>query len=198
MKKILIVLLEKYVDWEAAYVSAGISQLAESKYCVKTVSITNKLIHSTGGLLVHPDYDLSTIPDDYVAAILVGGYTWRNEETLALKPFIQKCVDEGKLLAAICDATIFIGKMGLLNSINHTSNDLQDLADYVKTSYTGQRYYLHRQCVRDGNIITANGTATGEFAREILRYIDVTDPDELNEWFAFYKNGLYSTNNMHY
>ena len=103
-----------------------------------------------------------------------------------------------KLIAGICDATVFLSRMGLLNHVMHTSNDLQDLLDFAQEEYTGQNLYLHRQCVRDGNVITANGSATLEFAKAILAYLEVADNAELNEWFCFYKNGLYSTDAMHF
>lgn len=197
MKTVLVVLLDKYADWEAAYVMAGLRQLDQEQFQVKTVSLTGEPIRSFGGLTVKPDFGLDDIPD-YDAMVLVGGYTWREERTRALEPYILECAKSGKLLAAICDATVFIGSMGLLNDVKHTSNDLQDLKAYAGTNYSGENRYVNRQCVRDGNVITANGSATVEFAAAVLSCLGAADEAELNEWFRFYKSGLYSTADMHF
>lgn len=178
MKTVLVVLLDKYADWEAAYVMAGLRQLDQGQCQVKTVALTSEPIHSFGGLTVQPDFGLEDMPD-YDGMVLIGGYTWREEQTRALEPYISECAKSGRLLAAICDATVFIGSMGLLNGVKHTSNDLQDLKAYAGAEYSGENGYVNRQCVRDKNIITANGSATVEFATAVLSYLDATDQAEL-------------------
>lgn len=46
--------------------------------------------------------------------------------------------------------------------------------------------------VRDNNIITANGTASLEFAREVLLALKVADEEKIFAWYDFYKLGCYN------
>ena len=41
-------------------------------------------------------------------------------------------------------------------------------------------------------IITANGTATLEFAREILKALSVASDEQINGWYDFHKLGFYN------
>ena len=43
----------------------------------------------------------------------------------------------------------------------------------------------------DCNVITANGTATLEFAKEIMLYLKAKPVDKINEWYEFNKLGFY-------
>ena len=45
--------------------------------------------------------------------------------------------------------------------------------------------------MRDQNIVTANGTAALEFAKEALLALDAAPEPLIQEWFAFHKLGYY-------
>ncbi|WP_259473086.1 hypothetical protein [Clostridium estertheticum] len=45
------------------------------------------------------------------------------------------------------------------------------------------------QC--DSDIITANGTASLEFAREIMLYLNLKPVGKIDEWYKFNKLGFY-------
>ena len=112
---------------------------------------------------------------DFAGLILVGGMSWRKEGVEKLKPLVEKALHKKKVLGAICDASVFLGKIGVLNNIKHTSNDINDLKDWAKEEYSGENNYLMEPAVRDNNVITANGTASLEFAREVLLALKVAD-----------------------
>lgn len=60
MKKVvLLVILDLYSDWEAAYVSSLINALGQDQYLVQTVSLTKNSVKSLGGFTVLPDYDIT-------------------------------------------------------------------------------------------------------------------------------------------
>ena len=101
--------------------------------------------------------------------------SWRKEGVEKLKPLVEKALHKKKVLGAICDASVFLGKIGVLNNIKHTSNDINDLKDWAKEEYSGENNYLMEPAVRDNNVITANGTASLEFAREVLLALKVAD-----------------------
>ena len=41
------------------------------------------------------------------------------------------------------------------------------------------------------NFITANGTATLEFTKEIMLYLKAKPTDKINKWYDFNKMGFY-------
>lgn len=191
-KTILFVILEQYADWEVAYVSSAISMLGQGNYEVKTVSLAKGNIQSIGGFCVVPDYDIHSIPANYEALILVGGMTWRNETAQQVKQLVIKCFEDGKVLGGICDASAFLGTTGVLNNVNHTSNDLDDLKQWAGKVYTGEERYMMEQAVSDKNIVTANGTASLEFAKEVLLLLQVAPENKIVEWYNFQKLGYYT------
>lgn len=191
-KTILFVILQQYADWEAAYISSAVSMLGQGKYEIKTVSLSKDAVLSIGGFKVLPDYDIASVPDDYEALILIGGMTWRSENTQPVKELAKDCFQKGKLLGGICDASAFLGTAGILNDVVHTSNDLNDLKQWAGSAYTGEAKYIPKQAVSDKNIITANGTAPMEFAKEILSALNVADKDKIAEWYNFHKLGYYT------
>ena len=191
-KKILFVILQQYADWESAYITSAITMLGQGQYDIKTVSLSKDYVQSIGGFRVLPDYDLQSVPEDYEALILIGGMTWRSENTQPIKKLVGDCYKKGKILGGICDASAFLGTAGVLNEVMHTSNDINDLKQWAGTAYTGEEKYIYHQAVRDRNVITANGTAPLEFAKEILLALEVDSEDKISEWYNFHKSGLYT------
>lgn len=191
-KTILFVILQQYADWEAAYISSAVSMLGQGKYEIKTVSLSKDAVLSIGGFKVLPDYDVTSVPDDYEALILIGGMTWRSENTQQIKKLARDCFEKGKIIGGICDASAFLGTAGVLNDVFHTSNDLNDLKQWAGSAYTGEAKYIAKQAVSDKNVITANGTAPMEFAKEILSALNVADEGKITDWYNFHKLGFYT------
>ena len=191
-KTILFVVLQQYADWEAAYISSAITMLGEGQYEIKTVSLSKDYVQSIGGFKIMPDYDITSVPNDYEALILIGGMAWRTESAQQVKVLIEDCRKKDKVLAGICDASAFLGTMCALNEALHTSNDLNDLKQWAGVAYTGEQKYIAKQAVSDKNIITANGTAPMEFAKEILLALNVATEEKILDWYNFHKLGLYT------
>lgn len=192
MKTILFVLLDQWADWEAAYLSSAIKMLGQNEYSNKTVSLTREPVESIGGFCVVPDYDVQSVPADYEALILIGGMSWRSEISKSIKPLVDKCIADGKVLGGICDASGFLGTIGVLNNVRHTSNDLNDLKAWAGKAYTNEKNYIMEQAVSDNKIITANGTAALEFAKEVLLALKVAPQEKITEWYNFHKLGYYN------
>lgn len=191
MKTILFFILEQYADWEAAYLSSAVNMLGQGGFEIKTVSLTKDTVTSIGGFRTIPDYDIDSVPEDYEALLLIGGMCWRTPEARKAAPLAEECLKKGKILGGICDASAFLGTAGLLNNVPHTSNDLNDLKQWAGGAYTGEPLYVHKQAVRGGNVVTANGTAALEFAREVLLALKVASGDKINDWYNFHKLGYY-------
>lgn len=192
MKKlVLFFILDQFADWEAAYLSSWFAALGQDRYSVKTVSLTKDSVQSIGGFTVLPDYDLQSAPPDFEALILVGGLCWRKENAKQVEPLVRKALAEGKVLGGICDASAYLGTIGALNDVSHTSNELSDLKQWAGAAYTGEERYIMEAAVRDRNIITANGTAPMEFAREVMLALEAAPEDKIVEWYNFHKRGFY-------
>lgn len=194
MEKVLFVVLEEYADWEAASVAAALNEKpeqGEKKYEVKTVSLTKEPVTSIGGFRTLPDYTLDELEDDFAGLILIGGNSWRKEESKPVIELVHKALDADKIVGAICDGTVFLGMNGILNSGDHTSNYLPELQEAAGENYTGEGRYLEQQAVRDGNLITANGSAYLEFGKEVLTALESAPQEEIDEWYDFFKKGYY-------
>ncbi len=192
MKKVLVVILRQYADMEAAYISTAVNILGAKKYEVKIVSLNKDYVQSIGGFRVMPDYDIQSVPSDYEAVILIGGMAWADKNALQLKPLIDDCLKKNRVLGGICNASAFLGTIEVLNDVKHTSNGFEFLKQWAGSAYTGAAKYVAKQAVRDGNIITANGTAPLEFAKEILFALNIASAEKINSWYNFQKLGVYT------
>ncbi len=193
IKEVLFVILDQYADWEAAHIAAALSDPdeGEPKYRVKTVSLSREPVRSIGCFITLPDYDLESAPKDAVAVLLIGGMSWRKPEAEPVAAFVRQARESGALIGGICDGTVFLGMHGFLNDVRHTSNTLDSLKAAAGDAYTNEEGYVREQAVFDGGIITANGMAQLEFAREVLRALQAAPEEEISEWYDFYKLGLY-------
>ncbi|RDU38165.1 glutamine amidotransferase [Neobacillus piezotolerans] len=188
-KEILIVLLEEFADWEVSYVAAFLNSSEE--YVTKTVGVSEGVIKSIGGVHVLPDYTLESVPENFYGLILIGGNSWRKPLNNNVIPLVEKALTRNIPVGAICDATVFMGANGWLNEIKHTSNDLNVLKNYAKENYRNEMNYVLEQAVTDGKIVTANGTASIEFAKEILNLLEAYPKEQINQLIDFHKLGYY-------
>lgn len=199
-KEILFIILNDFADWEGAYIApnlnAGVEPGSESKYIVKTVAITKEPVVSIGGFKVLPDYGINDIPADYAGVVLIGGMSWLSPESEAIVPLVKEAIKNKKLVAGICNASVFLGMHGFLNEVKHTSNGLEYLKNYAGTNYTGERHYVNESAVRDGNIVTANGFSALEFSYEILYALEADTPQKIERSFRMNKTGVWEDPRM--
>lgn len=192
-KEILFVLLDEFAEWESAFIAALLNfgtAPGRARYTVKTLSVTRNPVVSIGGFHVLPDYDLQSVPADYAGLILIGGMRWFAPEAQQLVPLVQDAIDKKKLVAGICNASVFLGMHGWLDRVKHTSNTLEYLKKQAGDHYAGEAYYINEQAARDGRIVTANGSGYLEFCREILYALEADTPEKIEESYRFYKDGL--------
>lgn len=199
-QEILFILLDSFADWEGAYIAPilnfGCEPGTESKYVVKTVSLTKETVMSCGGFKVLPDYSINDIPADYAGVVLIGGTSWFNPETEQIVPLVQDAIQNKKLVAGICNASVFLGMHGFLNEVNHTSNALEYIKAFAGVNYTGQCHYIDEPAVRDGNIVTANGFSTLEFCREILYALEACPEKMIEKNYRMNKTGVWEAPEM--
>jgi len=177
-----------FADWEAAHAVAELRR--QGGYRVETVGQTMNAVESMGGIMVQPSRSLTEIdPSDVAVFILPGGDRW--EEHLP-EPDLLECVtrlDANETpIAAICAATTFVIANGFLRGRKHTSNGLAYLRKHVPNYHDASKY-VDERAVRDRGLITANGLADVEFAREIMAELDVLTEDERDHWARLFRGG---------
>ena len=189
MKNIYLFLFNGYSDWEISYCTPEIYK--NGKFNLKTFSIDGGNVRSMGGLQVVPELSLKDIlPEKVDVLILPGGTAWDENKLNDILPLVINLVEQRKCIAAICAATFFLAKNGILDTIKHTSNDLHYLKS-VAPNYKGEILYQSDKAYIDNNIITASGIAPIEFAKEIFSYIELFDKTALENWYQLYKNGIW-------
>ena len=145
--KILYVLLPDYAAHEIVYLSQAIASdefaLKENpKYVNKVVAPTMEPVKSIGGFRTLPDYSFETMPDDYAALVLIGGFGWTAPVAEQVVPIVRQAIEKGKIVGAICNGASFMAKCGLLNTVKHTGNGLEQLKLWGGDNYTNPDGYV--------------------------------------------------------
>lgn len=187
-KEVLYVLLPDYAAHEMVYLSEAIASdefaLKENpKYVNKVVAPTLEPVKSIGGFRVIPDYSFDTMPEDYAALVLIGGFGWTAPVAEKVAPIVSKAIEAGKVVGAICNAASFMAKCGFLNHVRHTGNGLEQLKLWGGDHYTHFEGYVHTSAVSDNRIVTANGSATLEFAKELLLLLENDTPEHIEMYY---------------
>ncbi|GFI06829.1 putative protease YdeA [Muribaculaceae bacterium] len=193
--EILYILLPDYAAHESVYLSQAIASdefalKKNPKYVNKIVAPTLDPVKSIGGFHTLPDYSFETIPDDYAALVMIGGFGWATPIADMVIPIIKNSMERGKIIGAICNAASFMAKLGFLNAVKHTGNGLEQLKLWGGSNYTNPNGYIHAQAVCDRNIVTANGSATLEFAKELLLLLENDTPERIDMYYQFNKQGF--------
>jgi putative intracellular protease/amidase len=183
MTRLAIVLTDGFADWEVAPLTA--SARTYFNFDVVTATPEGAEVRSMGGLRVSPDMALETLhAHAFDALILCGGTIWETEKSPDLGPVIEDFLEHGKIVGAICGATLALAKAGVLNRAAHTSN----AADFIAGTpgYSGKAHYKDGPyAVRGGKIITAAGSAPVTFAAEIYRALGFGG-DELDQYVLMF------------
>lgn len=194
--EILYLLLDSYADHESVFLAEAINCdengiRKKPQYINKVVAQTLSPIRSCGGFRTIPDYSFDTVPDEYAALILIGGYGWLDEKTTdKVVPIVKKAIDKGIIVGAICNAASFLAKYGFLNNVKHTGNGLEQLKLWGGNNYTNQAGYINEQTVSDKRILTSNGTGELEFAKELLLLLENDTPEQIEMFYRFNKEGF--------
>lgn len=194
-REILYILLPDYAAHEAVYLAQAIASdefaLKENpRYVNRAVAPTLEPVMSIGGFRTLPDYSFDTMPEDYAALVLIGGFGWSTPVAERVIPIVRSAIEKGKAVGAICNAASFMAKCGFLNAVRHTGNGLEQLKSWGGENYTNPEGYVHSQAVSDGNIVTANGSAAIEFAKELLLLLGNDTPERIEMYYHFNKQGF--------
>lgn len=190
-KNCYIYILNGLSDWEIPYIT---TELTSKRYLSKNKNINIKFISKNlspiktmGGLVIEPELSISDIEfmtDDLL--ILPGSDKWGEQNDDILINKIRNFEKINFSIAAICGATIFLSELGILDNINHTSNDLNYLK-MISPNYKGEKQYLNKNVVVTNKIITSTGIAPLEFSYEVFKKLEIMKEETLESWYNLYK-----------
>ena len=186
--KAYILVFDGLADWEAAHASCEINK--SDRFDVVTVGFSNEPVTTMGGFRVLPDVTLdAVIADEAAIFILPGGNMWEEKSEENLIALLHKLRAASVPIAAICGATLEIARAKLTGGLRHTSNS----QDYLKTTvadYGDEDFYVDELAVTDNNLITASGLGSVEFAREIIKRLEIYNESDTKVWFEMFKHGI--------
>lgn len=188
-KEVLVFIFDGYADWESAYICSELNA-PETDYVVKTLSLDKEPKISMGGFRIIPDYSVSDYPKNFEMLLLIGGYVWMEGKNDDIQPVVEYAIQHKIPVAAICNAANFMAGNGYLDNIRHSGNTLEFMKSQAP-HYKGDSNFIEKQAVYDSGIITANGTASLEFAREIMLCLNVKPIEKIDQWYKFNKLGFY-------
>ena len=195
MSEILYVLLPQFADHEIPFLAEGITNgemgpRPKPAYRNKIVAASLDPVTSTSGFRMLPDYTFGTMPNDYAAIVLIGGYGWQGAEAAGVAPIIRQAIERKKIVGAICNAASWMASQGFLNNVRHTGNGLEQLKQWGGDRYTNEAGYQNQQAVSDQRIVTANGTGHLEFGRELLKLLRNDTDEQTERYYQFMKQGF--------
>lgn len=199
MKNAYVYIHNGFADWELGYIlpeivrtsfkMGGSDELKRNTFPVKTVSIGKQTVTSMGGLKIVADYSLEEISSrDAAILLLPGGESWQNPQNNAgIAEKIQAFHEQKIPIAAICGAVISLARLGLLNTVKHTGNNIEELKEFASDRYQGDSLYQNQKVVQDQNIVTAGGVHPVDFAAEVMRLLKLYDPPMIDGWYNVFK-----------
>jgi putative intracellular protease/amidase len=188
-RSIHIVVFDGFADWEPAHALAELRRWG--KRTVRSIGFSSAPVVSMGGLTIVPDVVLDAITADEVELLLLpGGDLWEHGSypRATLEMLLARLVDAKRPIAAICAATLALGRAGVLDDRQHTSNGRDYLSTHVP-HYAGASQYLEAAAVRDKHVITATGLAPVDFAREIFAELQIFSASDEALWYTMFKDG---------
>ncbi|WP_454982436.1 DJ-1/PfpI family protein [Capnocytophaga granulosa] len=196
MKKVVFIILDKFANWELAYLSTalGEKQLGTAQYSVLYASTDKEVKTSIGNLKALPDLSIGEIPEDISVLIFIGAEgSWRNlskEQTAQLVTLAQKVKANGKVLGAICDSACFCAVNGLLNDVKHTVNTFDEIKD--APLYTnGENFVLTaNEAMSDQKVVTAKGDSALHFAVSVLRALGDVPKENIQFFYTLHTEGF--------
>ena len=140
------------------------------------------------GYTVQPDAALAELRHDRAALLVVpGGHLWHRSEGQPAVDLIAAVHAAGAPVAGIDSGVQALARAGLLDTCRHTGNWPGQLAQVP--GYGGaSQYDSEVLAVSDGGVITASHLGSVEFAREVIRTLDLYNPADREHWYRLFKH----------
>jgi len=178
-----------YADWHAAHALCEIRRPGD--WQLKTVGFSLQPVLSMAGLRVVPELTLDQLEVKRAALLVVpGGYLWEHGHGEEAVEAARRVHDAGATVAAVDSGVLVLARAGLLDACRHTSSWPGHIGTHVP-SYAGADHYdAQALAVSDAGVITASQLGSVEFAREVIRTLDLYNPSDREHWFRLFKHAL--------
>jgi putative intracellular protease/amidase len=159
-----------WADWEAGSVLPLLKLFCKAD--VSVVTPDGAPVTSIGGVRAAADGAFADVAaDDADVFVAIGSDAWINYHDEQYFEVLRHALERGRVVGAICAATIGAARAGLFNSRSHTSNGREWLQRHVP-DYAGAALYEDTaRAVSNDRLVTAPGSAPNTFAASILRLI---------------------------
>ncbi|MEP9387573.1 DJ-1/PfpI family protein [Mesorhizobium sp. KR9-304] len=169
-KKIGLVFIEGFADWEFGLLSAS----AVEWFGAKAFSLTpdGKPVKSMSGFSLTPDRSADPAENmDLDAVAVIGSDNWAGKNPPDVATLLHSVRQRGGVVGGICAGTLALARAGLFARASHTSNGRDWILGH-EPGYAGSANYQDvPHAVADGIIVSAPGSAPGTFALEFLRVV---------------------------
>lgn len=183
---VYVLVFDGFADWQAALALCEIRRPGD--WQVKTVGFDRRPVISMGGLTVQPDATLPEVLSGRTALLVIpGGHLWHRGEGQPAVDLLAEIHAGGAPVAAIDSGVLALARAGLLDTCRHTGNWAGQLGQVA--GYAGRDQYDDEVlAVSDGGVITASHLGSVEFAREVIRTLDLYTPADREHWYRLFKH----------
>ena len=103
MEKVLYLLLPPFAEHELPFLSQplrsdAVAMKENPQYENKIVAPSMEPVEAISGFRLLPDYTFETIPDEYAALVLIGGYGWQSEAAHHVTPLVADALSKGRIV----------------------------------------------------------------------------------------------------
>ena len=186
--KAYVLVFDGLADWEPALAMCEIRK--SEKLEIVSVGFSKEIVTTMGGFRIVPDIALNAVdPDEAALFILPGGEMWERGGSDEVRELLGRLRSKDVPVAAICAATLEVVRAGLTHGVKHTSNALGYLKAMLP-EYADSDFYEDQPAVLDGNLITASGLGSVDFAYRIIKLLKIYNDEEAWELYEMFKNGI--------
>jgi putative intracellular protease/amidase len=184
---VYFLVFDGFADWQAALALCEVRRPGDWR--VQTVGFSAAPVMSMGGLTVQPDSALAQLDFQRAALLIVpGGHLWQRGGGEAAVAAIRHLHAAGAPVAGIDSGVLALARAGLLDHCRHTGNWPGQIAGQVPGYGGADQYDSEVLAVSDGGVISASHLGSVEFAREVIRTLDLYSPADREHWYRLFKH----------
>ncbi|MGN6327441.1 MAG: DJ-1/PfpI family protein [Rhodanobacter sp.] len=184
---VYFLVFEGFADWQAALALCEIRRPGDWR--VQAVGFSPAAVTAMGGLTVSPDLTLAQIDLQRAALLIVpGGHLWQRGDGAEAVAWIGRVHEGGAPVAAIDSGVLALARAGLLDHCRHTGNWPGHIDAHVPAYAGAAQYDAGVLAVSDGGVITASHLGSVEFAREVIRTLDLYSASDRELWYRLFKH----------
>jgi putative intracellular protease/amidase len=184
---VYFLVFDGFADWQAALALCEIRRPGD--WQVQTVGFSLAPVVSMGGLVVQPDLSLAGLDLARAALAMVpGGHLWQRGEGEPAVAALRRLHACGAPVAGIDSGVLALARAGLLDRCRHTGNWPGQIAGQVPGYAGSEQYDAGVLAVSDAGVISASHLGSVEFAREVIRTLDLYGPTDREHWYRLFKH----------